>query len=146
MTRFMLIAVAAFSLSLSTIGCGSKAADCNKLIESINNDKPDFEKARELGDIGEAVAEFEKLATGVKEFSDKLAALDLKDETVAKHRDDYKKMLDASATELKGAAQALEAMKSKPDPVKLKRVAAGFEAVQKKENQLVTSINGYCGG
>lgn len=146
MTRFMMIAVAAFSLSLSTIGCSSKAADCNKLIESINNDKPDFEKARELGDIGEAATEFETLATGVKGFSDKLATLELKDETVAKHRDDYKTMLDRSAAELNGAAKALEAMRSKPDPIKLKKIAAGFEAVQKKENQLVTSINGYCGG
>ncbi|MBI5533130.1 MAG: hypothetical protein HY898_10460 [Deltaproteobacteria bacterium] len=118
--------------------CGSKIAECNKLIESINRNGQVITKALDKFSASKKTkADAEELGKKLDTVGDEIKAIELKDETLKSSAKEYHDMLDklskaakdATATDAKTQAKALEEL----------------EQVTKTEDTIVNKVNSYCG-
>ena len=84
--------------------CGSKIAECNKLIESINKNGQTITKALDkFGSSKKTKADADELGKKLDTIGDEIKAIELKDETLKASAKDYHDMLDKLSKAAKDA-------------------------------------------
>ena len=123
--------------AMGLAGCDGKIGQCNRLIEVINKEQGPLKYAS-----GSDPAALKKLAETLDNVGKKVEAVELKDETLIKHRDDYAQMARDLAKASTETAAALESN----DPAKAQEAAKKMSGFGSRESDLVDSINKYCSG
>jgi len=126
-----LVGVAAVGLA----GCNDRISQCNALITVINE-----EQAKHKDASGESVDELKKLADGLDATGKKIGDVQLKDEKLKSHRDEYKKMCEDLAKAARDAATAGDDAGKKEGAIKV------MQGIGPREDKLVNDINAYCQG
>ena len=133
------LAVVPAALSIALLfgtGCGSKVAECNKLIEVLN------QEGTKLASKGADAASFKKLADDVDAASKTIGAVEVKTPELVKFRDDMQKFYADFASAAKNAGAAMES----GDLTKVMGVTKELSELANKNSKLVSEINGFCQG
>lgn len=139
-------------MAIALVGCETKVAQCNKLIEVVNQGQQISQNIK-----GTDAATMEKLATDLTGLSEQIKAVEIEDETLVGFRDRFVTIyedLSGAASKVGGALTALNEIKPNPEGVKkAKELQADVEAASKigdqaakDEDVLVKEVNTYCGG
>ena len=139
-------------MAIALVGCESKVAQCNKLIEVVNQGQEISQNIQ-----GTDAATMEKLSTDLSGLSEQIQAVEVEDETLIGFRDRFVKIyqdLGGAASKVGGALAALNDIKPNPEGVqKAKELQADVEEASKigdqaakDEDTLVKEVNTYCGG
>lgn len=127
---------AALSLALlSGAGCGSKAAECNMLVEVFNSGN------RVTANLkgGDPTA-FTKLADDMEAIGKRLAAVEVKTPELVKYRDDMKKFYEDYAAAARSAGEAM----GSGELVKAATATSQLSDLVKRNQTLAEGINGFC--
>jgi hypothetical protein len=125
--------VPALSLALLfAAGCGSKVAECNKLIEVMNKENT------KIAALKPDPSGFGKMADELEASANAIGAVDVKTAELVKFRDDVKKLY----TDVAGAVRAA----SSGDPTKMAAALKPLAEMGTNTQKLVTDINAFCGG
>jgi hypothetical protein len=128
-----LACVPALSLALLfAAGCGSKVAECNKLIEVMNKEGTKIASAKP------DPANFGKLADDLEAAAKAVGEVDVKTPELVKFRDDFKKLY----TDVAGAVRAA----SSGDPAKTMAALKPLADMGTTSKKLTEDINKFCGG
>lgn len=133
------LAVVPAALSLALLfgaGCGSKVAECNKLIEVLNAE------GAKLAGKGADAASFKKMADDVDAAAKKIGEVEVKTPELVKYRDDMKKFYSDFAGAARNAGTAMES----GDLSKVMGVTKELSELANKNTKLVTDINNFCQG
>lgn len=122
---------------VSLSGCDGKISQCNRLIEVINKEQGPLKSAS-----GSDPDALKKLAETLDGVATKVKAVELKDESLVKFRDDYASMATDLGKASRDTATALESN----DPKQAAEAAKSMSSFGPRESQLVDSINKYCSG
>jgi hypothetical protein len=118
--------------------CGSKIAECNKLIDSINKNGQVITKSLDkFGASKKTAADAAELGKTLDTVGDEIKGMELKDETLKGAAKDYHDMLDKLAKAAKDATST--------DIATQKKALEELDKVTKTEDQIVDKVNGYCG-
>ena len=139
-------------MAIALVGCESKVAQCNKLIEVVNQGQQISQNIQ-----GTDAATMDKLATDLTGLSQEIQAVELSDETLTGFRDRFVKIyedLSGAASKVGGALTSLNDIQPNPEGVeKAKQLQADVEEASKigdqaakDEETLVKEVNTYCGG
>ncbi|MCC6558298.1 MAG: hypothetical protein IT372_35605 [Polyangiaceae bacterium] len=132
-----LVSVPAVSLALLLVsGCGSKIAECNKLIETMNAE------GSKLSVKGSDAAALKKMADDLDASAKVIGAVDIKTPELVKFRDDAKKVFTDVAAAARSSAQAVESKD-------LSKVAGAMKSLSEStqaNSKLVSDINSFCQG
>ena len=139
-------------MAIALVGCESKVAQCNKLIEVVNQGQEISQNIQ-----GTDAATMDKLATDLTGLSQEIQAVELSDETLTGFRDRFVKIyedLSGAASKVGGALTSLNDIQPNPEGVeKAKQLQADVEEASKigdqaakDEDTLVKEVNTYCGG
>lgn len=118
--------------------CGSKIADCNKVITSINKNGDIIKKATdEFTSSKKTAADVEKFSKTVDAVGDEIKAIDVKDETLKKSAKDYHDMLEKLAKAAKDV--------NSTNPTVQSNAIKELNSIDATETKIIGEINGYCG-
>jgi hypothetical protein len=118
--------------------CGSKIAECNKLIESINKNGQVITKSLDkFGSSKKTKADAEDLAKTLDGIGDEIKAIELKDETLKASAKDYHDMLEKLSKAAKDATAT--------DAATQKKAMEDLDQITKSEDKIVNKVNTYCG-
>lgn len=142
----------AIAVAIALVGCESKVAQCNKLIEVVNQGQTISQNIQ-----GTDAATMEKLSTDLQGLSEQIQAVELEDETLVGFRDRFVKIyqdLGGAAQKVGGALASLNDIKPNEEGVeKAKQLQTDVEEASKvgdqaakDEDTLVKEVNNYCGG
>jgi hypothetical protein len=128
-----LACVPALSLALLfAAGCGSKVAECNKLIEVMNKEGTKFS-----GNASNP-ANFAKMADDLEAAAKAVGEVDVKTPELVKFRDDFKKMYMDVAGAVRGASSG--------DPTKAMAALKPLAEMGQTSKKLTEDINKFCSG
>jgi uncharacterized coiled-coil DUF342 family protein len=118
--------------------CGSKIAECNKLIESINKNGQVITKSLDkFGSSKKTKADADELGKTLEGIGDEIKAIELKDETLKASAKEYHDMLEKLSKAAKNATSS--------DAAAQKKALEELEQVTKTEDTVVNKVNTYCG-
>jgi hypothetical protein len=118
--------------------CGSKIAECNKLIESINKNGAVITKSLDKFSASKkTAADATELGKTLDTVGDEIKGIELKDETLKGAAKDYHDMLDKLSKAAKDATSS--------DVATQKKALEDLDKVTKTEDQIVDKVNSYCG-
>jgi hypothetical protein len=131
----------AIGLAALLIGCDRRVAQCNLLVDAINEEQPKLAKAVSRG-AGQAPTPeaLESFAKTLDTFIVKLKAIQLKDEKLVGFRESY----TGIAVGLAAAARNMAAKFD--DQEQAIKAAKELNAFPPKEKALIKEINDYCQG
>ena len=136
------VAFGALSLALALLGgCDRRVAQCNRLIDTINDEQPKLAKAVRQGPGQEPTPEaLESFAKELDKLITKIKGLHLKDDKVVAYRDSYAMLAEGIATAARKTAASFE------DHAEATKAAAELNSFRDREKALVKQINDYCSG
>jgi secreted PhoX family phosphatase len=121
---------------LLAAGCGSKIAECNKLIEVMNAE------GSKLAAKGADPAALKKMADDIDAAAKTIGAVEVKTPELVKYRDDAKKVYTDVANAARSAATAMESA----DLAKVTAATKQLTDATQASSKLVSDINGFCQG
>jgi hypothetical protein len=132
---FALIAV----LGVYFAGCDSKTGQCNALNKVINKGSKQLKDS--VGGKTDPKA-FKDVAKQIKDISDEIGKVSLKDEKLKGYAKEYQELLGKFSTVFLDMADGME----KTDQAKLQAAQKALFEVVAAESPLIDNINDYCGG